>query len=109
MTRTVVGNEHVVTEMQLTDASAQAQGLTGVDLIGYLIDVEAMTRIPLSLVIRHRVLGIAITGNDLVVAPSDPHDVVALDDLARTFQPEDSGVSAPDAGATPRSSTTSTP
>jgi type IV pilus assembly protein PilB len=109
MTRTVVGNEHVVTEMQLTDASAQAQGLTGVDLIGYLIDVEAMTRIPLSLVIRHRVLGIAITGNDLVVAPSDPHDVVALDDLARTFQPEDSGVSALDAGATPRSSTTSTP
>jgi type IV pilus assembly protein PilB len=130
--RDILINEHVVTEMQLTDASAQAQGFTGVDLIGYPIDVEAMAKIPLSLVIRHRVLGIAITGNDLVVALSDPHDVVALDDVraatgmhilpvvaartelrklidrlkredsdlddvARTFQPEDSGDSALDA------------
>jgi type IV pilus assembly protein PilB len=79
--RDILINEHVVTEMQLTDASAEAQGFSGVDLIGYPIDADAMAKIPLSLVIRHRVLGIAMTGNDLVVALSDPHDVVALDDV----------------------------
>lgn len=79
--RDVLINEHVVTEMQLTEASAEAQGFSGVDLIGYPIDADAMAKIPLSLVTRHRVLGIAINGNDLVVALSDPHDVVALDDV----------------------------
>jgi len=33
------------------------------------------------MVLRHRVLGIAIRGNELVVAISDPDDVVALDDV----------------------------
>jgi type IV pilus assembly protein PilB len=79
--RDVLINEHVVTEMQLTEASAEAQGFSGVDLIGYPIEAEAMAKIPLSMVVRHRVLGIAINGNDLVVALSDPHDVVALDDV----------------------------
>jgi type IV pilus assembly protein PilB len=79
--RDVLINEHIVTEMQLTEASADAQGISGVDLMGYPIDVEAMKKIPLSLVTRHRVLGIAMNGNDLVVALSDPHDVVALDDI----------------------------
>ncbi len=79
--RDVLINEHVVTEMQLTEASAEAQGFSGVDLIGYPIDAGAMAKIPLSLVIRHRVLGIAMNGNDLVVALSDPHDVMALDDV----------------------------
>jgi type IV pilus assembly protein PilB len=51
------------------------------DLAGYPIDPAAAAKIPLSLVLRHRVLGIAITDNELVVATSDPDDVVALDDV----------------------------
>ncbi len=79
--RDILINDHIVTEMQLTEASAEAQDISNVDLIGYPIDAAAMAKIPLSLVTRHRVLGIAMTGNDLVVALSDPHDVVALDDI----------------------------
>jgi type IV pilus assembly protein PilB len=79
--RDILINELVVTEMELTEASADAHGINAVDLVGYPIDAAAMAKIPLGLVTRHRVLGIAINGDDLVVALSDPNDVVALDDI----------------------------
>jgi type IV pilus assembly protein PilB len=79
--RDILINELVVTEMELTEASADAHGINSVDLVGYPIDAAAMAKIPLSLVTRHRVLGIAISGDDLIVALSDPNDVVALDDI----------------------------
>ncbi len=79
--RDVLINDSVVTEMELTEASADAQGVNSVDLVGYPLDVTAMAKIPLPLVIRHRVLGIGFSGDSLVVAISDPSDVVALDDI----------------------------
>ncbi|MDX6413702.1 MAG: type pilus assembly protein PilB, partial [Gaiellaceae bacterium] len=79
--RDILINDRIVTEMELVEAAADAQGLNSVDLVGYPIDPAAMAKVPLSLVIRHRVLGISMTGNDLVVAISDPEDVVALDDV----------------------------
>ena len=80
--RDILINDRVCTEMELTEASAEARGFQGVDLLAYPIDAAAMAKIPLSLVIRHRVLGIAMDGNDLTVAIGDPHDVVALDDVS---------------------------
>jgi type IV pilus assembly protein PilB len=80
--RDILINDRVCTEMELTEASADARGFKGVDLLAYPIDATAMAKIPLTLVIRHRVLGIALDGDDLVVAISDPHDVVALDDIS---------------------------
>jgi type IV pilus assembly protein PilB len=79
--RDVLINDHLVSETELTQASAEAQGISGVDLLTYPIDPNAMARIPLSLVTRHRALGIAVKGNELVVAIGDPNDVVALDDI----------------------------
>ena len=67
--------------MELTDAAADAHGLKSVDLVGYPIDPAAVSKIPLSLVVRHRVLGIGFQGDFLIVAVSDPADVVALDDI----------------------------
>ena len=70
--RDVLINDSVVTEMELTEASADAHGINSVDLVGYPLDAAAMAKIPLSLVIRHRVLGIGFSGDALIVAVSDP-------------------------------------
>jgi type IV pilus assembly protein PilB len=79
--RDILINEHIVTEQLLTEASADAQAIKSVDLATYPIDAAAVAKIPLSLVTRHHVLGISMTGDELVVALSDPNDVMALDDI----------------------------
>ena len=79
--RDILINDRVVTELELVEADADAHSINSIDLVGYPLDAGAMAKIPLSLVTRHRVLGVAMTGNDLIVAISDPEDVVALDDI----------------------------
>lgn len=79
--RDVLINDSVLTELELTEASAEVHGFNSVDLVGYPIDPAAVAKIPMSLILRHRVLGIAIVEGELVVAVSDPDDVVALDDV----------------------------
>jgi type IV pilus assembly protein PilB len=79
--RDVLINDHIVTEVELTEASAEAHGLNSVDLVGYPLDPAAMSKIPLPVILRHRVLGIGMNGDALVVAVSDPADVVAMDDV----------------------------
>ncbi|HWM73314.1 MAG TPA: ATPase, T2SS/T4P/T4SS family [Nocardioides sp.] len=79
--RDVLINGSVVTELELTEAAAEASGIGTVDLVDFPIEPAAVTKIPLPLVLRHRVLGIAIIDDELVVATSDPDDVVALDDV----------------------------
>src|SRR5436305_15330554 len=70
--RGVLINDRVVTETELTEASAEAYGFHSVDLVGYPIEPEALARIPLSLVLRHRVLGLSISGDEIVVGVTDP-------------------------------------
>jgi type IV pilus assembly protein PilB len=79
--RDVLINDHIVTETELTEASAEADGVKSVDLVGYPIDPAAMAKIPLALVLRHRVLGLAISDDELLVGITDPGDVLALDDI----------------------------
>jgi type IV pilus assembly protein PilB len=79
--RAVLINDHVVTEDQLTEASADAYGINSVDLVGYPIDPAAVAKIPLALVLRHRVLGLAVNDHEIVVGITDPGDVIALDDV----------------------------
>src|SRR5664279_1847998 len=79
--RDILINDRIVTEMELVEADADAHGLNSVDLVGYPIDAGAVAKIPFALISRHRVLGIAMSGDDLIVAVSDPADVVALDDV----------------------------
>ncbi len=79
--RDVLIDDSIVTEIVLTEAAADAHGIDSVDLVGYPIDPAAMSKIPLAVVVRHGVLGIAMSGESLVVAISDPADVVAIDDV----------------------------
>jgi type IV pilus assembly protein PilB len=79
--RAVLINDHMVTEQELTDASADAYGINSIDLVGYPIDPKAIEKIPFSLVLKHRVLGIELSGDELVVGITDPGDVLALDDV----------------------------
>jgi len=79
--RDVLLKDSFVTEFGLAEALADAHGIDSVDLVGYPIDSVALAKIPLALVLRHRVVGIAVRANELVVAISDPDDVVALDDV----------------------------
>ncbi|GIE95782.1 GspE/PulE family protein [Paractinoplanes rishiriensis] len=79
--RAVLINDQVVTEEQLTAAAARAFGINTVDLVSFTPDPQALKRIPLSVVLRHRVLGLSITDGELVVGVTDPGDVVALDDV----------------------------
>ncbi|MFF5291291.1 GspE/PulE family protein [Paractinoplanes globisporus] len=79
--RAVLINDQVVTEEQLTEAAAQAFGINTLDLVTFTPDPQALKRIPLPVVLRHRVLGLSITNGELVVGVTDPGDVVALDDV----------------------------
>ena len=79
--RAVLINDHIVTEDQLTEASADAYGIQTLDLVGYPIDPAAITKIPMALVLRHRVLGIALNEHEITVGITDPGDVLALDDV----------------------------
>ena len=79
--RAVLINDQVVTEEQLTEAAAAAFGINTLDLVGFSPDPAALKRIPLPVVLRHRVLGLSMADGELVVGVTDPGDVVALDDV----------------------------
>jgi type IV pilus assembly protein PilB len=79
--RGVLINDHIVTETQLTEAAADAYGMNTVDLVGYPIEPAAIAKVPMALVLRHKVLGLSMSGDEIVVGITDPGDVVALDDV----------------------------
>jgi type IV pilus assembly protein PilB len=79
--RAVLINDQVVTEEQLTTAAAAAFGINTLDLVGFSPDPAALKRIPLPVVLRHRVLGLSMNDGELIVGVTDPGDVVALDDV----------------------------
>ena len=79
--RAVLINDQVVTEEQLTEAAAQAFGINTVDLVSFTPDPAALKRIPMAVMLRHRVLGLSMADGVLVVGVTDPGDVVAIDDV----------------------------
>lgn len=79
--RAVLINDQVVTEEQLTEAAARAFGINTVDLVSFTPDPAALKKIPLPVVLRHRVLGLSMADGELVIGVTDPGDVVALDDV----------------------------
>ncbi|MGX6602050.1 GspE/PulE family protein [Micromonosporaceae bacterium Da 78-11] len=79
--RAVLINDQVVTEEQLTTAAAAAFGINSVDLVSFTPEPAALKRIPLPVVLRHRVLGLSISDGEIIVGVTDPGDVVALDDV----------------------------
>ncbi|MDQ2836218.1 MAG: GspE/PulE family protein [Actinomycetota bacterium] len=79
--RTVLVDDQIVTEFQLASAVAEAYGVEAVELATFPVDPSAMSKIPLTLARRHRMLPIAVNESTITVAVGDPGDVLALDDI----------------------------
>ena len=79
--RDVLVAQGAATEVELAEALADAYGLKSIDLTTYPIDAAAAAKLPFTLARRHKVLGIAIDDVEIVVAITDPGDVLALDDV----------------------------
>jgi predicted DNA-binding protein with PD1-like motif len=56
-------------------------GLPRLELQGQAVDPQAILKVPAELLRRHRVLPIALSGDTLLVATADPHDLLASSDL----------------------------
>jgi predicted DNA-binding protein with PD1-like motif len=65
---------------QLSTAAAPRE-LPRLELHGQPIDPQAVLKVPHNLIMRHRVLPIAVSADTLIVATSNPGDVFAQDDL----------------------------
>lgn len=65
---------------QLATAAAPRE-LPRLELHGQPIDPQALLKVPHNLLQRHRVLPLAVSGDTLIVATSNPGDVFAQEDL----------------------------
>lgn len=70
-----------IKEAGLLQALAKQYNLKVVDLSSYEINPEAFGKIPFEVLKRHNVLPVDIKEGSLVVAMSDPEDVLAISDL----------------------------
>lgn len=68
-------------ETVIARAIAERMGLDYVDLADYDIDPDAAIRLSSDLARRHNVLPIKIEDNELLLAMSDPANLIAIDDL----------------------------
>ncbi len=71
----------MATEDQVLDAKAEILGIERVRLRQISIDTNAIKQVPMHLLQKHTILPIAREGNKIVVAMSDPHDIIVQDDL----------------------------
>lgn len=71
----------VLTESQLVKALANQVGMAFVDLDDYPVDRTAVSLVPGSLCRRYSVLPVALEGGSIVLATSDPGNVMAVDDV----------------------------
>ncbi len=71
----------VVTESQVASARAAQLGLPFVDLTEYPVDRAAVALVPVPVLRRYNVLPIGRDGDRLLLAMSDPSNVLAIDDV----------------------------
>ncbi len=77
----VLVDQGVLTESQLVSALATQIGLPFVDLSDTVLDGSAVSRLPGAVCRRHHVLPLGVENGYLVLAMSDPANVVARDDV----------------------------
>ena len=77
----VLVDEHLVGEKDLVAALATQIGMDFVDLEGAEVDGRATTLLSDTIMRRHSILPIGYADGKLVVAMSDPSNVVAMDDV----------------------------
>ena len=71
----------MLTEVQLVQALAAQVGMPFVDLDEYPVDRAALAMVPGGICRRYTVLPVAIDNGVLVLAPADPGNVLAVDDV----------------------------
>jgi type IV pilus assembly protein PilB len=77
----ILVDRQAVTEKELVSALATQIGMGFVDLEGTDVDGRAATMVPDSILRKHSLLPIGYEDGKLVVAMSDPSNVVAIDDV----------------------------
>ncbi len=77
----ILVDEGLLTESQLVRALSEQIGLPFIDLSEVMIDAAIVARIPGAICREHHVLPVAVEGDRLVLAMSDPGNVVAKDDI----------------------------
>lgn len=78
---TILADQGAVSEAQIAQTVAESMGLAFVDLAAFDIDPAATALLPVELARRHNVMAIKIQDDELVVAMSDPANILAIDDL----------------------------
>lgn len=68
-------------EADVARAIASAMGLEVIDLLGYELDPNAAANLSSEMARRHRVLPVRVDDGELIVAMSDPANLIAIDDL----------------------------
>jgi type IV pilus assembly protein PilB len=68
-------------EEAMMQALAETEGMEYVDLQSYPIDNSAINVVPISIAQRHGIVPITKNGQRLIVATSNPNNVMAIDDL----------------------------
>ncbi|MDT4932154.1 MAG: type pilus assembly protein PilB [Pseudonocardiales bacterium] len=79
--RSVLVDDQIITDFEYASAVADACGLEAIELTNFPVDTSAMSKLPLALARRHRMLPIGATDTIVTVALTDPGNVVALDDI----------------------------
>jgi type IV pilus assembly protein PilB len=79
--RSVLVDDQIITDFEYASAVADAYGLEAIELTNFPVDTSAMSKLPLALARRHRMLPIGATDSIVTVALTDPGNVVALDDI----------------------------
>ncbi len=79
--RRVLVDEGIVAEAEVMRSIAKRHGVEFVDLAEVTIDPAAAAMVPENLRTRYNVLPIGFEDDDLVVAMSDPGNVLAIDDI----------------------------
>lgn len=75
-----------IDEETLTSFLAESSGHEVFDPKSTIVDGQALEKLPKEEAIKHQVLPVSISDDELVVATSDPYNVVALDRVRRYYE-----------------------
>ncbi len=70
-----------IQEEDLTQFLSRQYGVPAINLAEFDIEVEVLALIPKDVCLRHRVIPVNRAGSSLIVAMSDPSNILAIDDL----------------------------
>ena len=75
-----------VTEKQLLEALAVRMHLKMTDLNSYVVEIDAVAKIPRQIATRYNLIAVSAKGNQLQIVMSDPLDFYAVEDVRQITQ-----------------------